>query len=195
MTPKTMQAIKIVEPGKAEIQNVPVPDLRDNYILVKVKSVALNPTDWSITPKSIHSIRLTMIRKHIAFEPLAVPGVTVGCDFSGTVVALGSKCSKDYKPGDLIAGVTHGSNASQLQDGCFGEYCMVKEGTTMKVPERLSAEEASTVGVAVVTVALGLYQKLELPYPGAKQAGEKEWMMVYGGSTATGSLAIQCAVL
>lgn len=46
MTPETMQAIKMVGPGKAEIQNVSVPELRDNYILVKVKSVALNPTDW-----------------------------------------------------------------------------------------------------------------------------------------------------
>lgn len=41
-----MKAIKVVEKGKAEIQEVPVPRLRDDYILVKVKNVALNPTDW-----------------------------------------------------------------------------------------------------------------------------------------------------
>jgi NADPH:quinone reductase-like Zn-dependent oxidoreductase len=43
MTPKTMQAIKIVSTGKAEVQTVPVPTLRDHYILVKVNSVAVNP--------------------------------------------------------------------------------------------------------------------------------------------------------
>jgi NADPH:quinone reductase-like Zn-dependent oxidoreductase len=43
--PKTMKAIKVVEPGKPEIQEVPLPKMRDDYILVKVKAVALNPYD------------------------------------------------------------------------------------------------------------------------------------------------------
>jgi hypothetical protein len=46
MTPETMQAIKIVSAGKAEVQTVPVPTLRDHYILAKVSHVAINPTDW-----------------------------------------------------------------------------------------------------------------------------------------------------
>ena len=41
--PKTMKAIKVVEPGKPEIQEVPLPKMRDDCILVKVKAVALNP--------------------------------------------------------------------------------------------------------------------------------------------------------
>lgn len=41
-----MKAIKMTGPGAAEIQEVPIPALRDDYILVKVKAVALNPTDW-----------------------------------------------------------------------------------------------------------------------------------------------------
>jgi len=41
-----MKAIKVVETGRAEIQEVPVPKLRDEYILVKTTCVALNPTDW-----------------------------------------------------------------------------------------------------------------------------------------------------
>lgn len=46
MAPESMQAIKIVSPGKAEIQTAPMPKLRDHYILVKVRAVAINPTDW-----------------------------------------------------------------------------------------------------------------------------------------------------
>ena len=42
----TMRAIKIVSGRKAEIQEVPLPKLRDDYVLVKVKCIALNPTDW-----------------------------------------------------------------------------------------------------------------------------------------------------
>ena len=41
-----MKAIKTVPGhGGAEIQEVPIPAVRDEYILVKVKTVALNPTD------------------------------------------------------------------------------------------------------------------------------------------------------
>jgi NADPH:quinone reductase-like Zn-dependent oxidoreductase len=46
MAPKTMKAIKMVSQGQAEVQDAPVPALRDDYVLVKVKAVALNPTDW-----------------------------------------------------------------------------------------------------------------------------------------------------
>jgi NADPH:quinone reductase-like Zn-dependent oxidoreductase len=44
--PRTMKAIKVVGIGKAEVQDVPLPKMRDDYILVKVHAVALNPTDW-----------------------------------------------------------------------------------------------------------------------------------------------------
>lgn len=44
--PRTMKAIKIVGIGEAEVQDVPLPEMRDDYILVKVHAVALNPTDW-----------------------------------------------------------------------------------------------------------------------------------------------------
>jgi NADPH:quinone reductase-like Zn-dependent oxidoreductase len=46
MAPATMKAIKSIENGKAEIQEVPVPKVLPDYVLVKVKAVALNPTDW-----------------------------------------------------------------------------------------------------------------------------------------------------
>ena len=48
MAPSNMKAIKMIEQGKAEIKEVPLPKLRDDYVLVKVKNVALNPTDWLV---------------------------------------------------------------------------------------------------------------------------------------------------
>ena len=41
-----MKAIKVVSAGEAEIQDVPIPDLREGFLLVKVNCVALNPIDW-----------------------------------------------------------------------------------------------------------------------------------------------------
>lgn len=48
-----MKAIKIVSAGKAEIQDVPHPELLEDRVLVKVNAVALNPTDWSVAIVSI----------------------------------------------------------------------------------------------------------------------------------------------
>jgi hypothetical protein len=45
-TAAEMKSIKIVSAGKAEVQDVPQPEARDDCILVKVAAVALNPTDW-----------------------------------------------------------------------------------------------------------------------------------------------------
>lgn len=176
MAPSEMQAIKVVEAGKAEVQTVPLPKLRPSYILVKVAAVALNPTDW----------------KHIHY--LSKPGATVGCDFAGTVEEIGSEVTKSFKKGDRVAGFTHGVNAVELEDGCFAQYCVAKGDVQMKMPDNMSFEEGATLGVGVSTVGQGLYQSLKLPLP-TEPAKEETWVLVYGGSTATGSLAIQYAKL
>jgi len=121
-------------------------------------------------------------------------GCTVGCDYAGTVVEVGSKVTKDWQKGERIAGFTHGVNAVEKEDGCFAEYCVAKgDAGQMKLPDNISDEEASTLGVGITTVGQGLYQSLGLPLPGSEKAGKD--ILIYGGSTATGSLAIQYAVL
>jgi len=56
----------------------------------------------------------------------------------------------------------------------------------------MSFEDAATLGVGLTTVAQGLYQELGLPLPPAK-VQEPTQVLIYGGSTATGTLAIQFA--
>ena len=101
--------------------------------------------------------------------------------------------TKPWKKGDRIAGFTHGVNSAEQEDGCFAEYCVAKGDVQMKIPDNVSDEEASTLGVGISTVGQGLYQSLGLPLPGSGDAGFP--VLVYGGSTATGSLAIQYAKL
>lgn len=111
----------------------------------------------------------------------------------GTVVQAGPNVRGNWKEGDRIAGVIHGCNKCDLQQGAFAEYALVREGVQMPVPASFSDVEAATLGVAISTVGLGLYQQLSLPWPESVPADT--WLLVYGGSTATGSIAIQFAKL
>ena len=175
--PKTQKAIIIQDKGKADLVfDRSLPALRDSYILVKTVAVALNPTDW----------------KHI--DHLATPGSLVGCDYSGTVEAIGKGVEKSWKKDDRICGMAHGADSVQLENGTFAEYIVVKGDLQCPIPEEMSFEEAATLGVGISTVGQGLYQSLKLPLP-TEPAKESFPVLIYGGSTATGTLAIQYAKL
>ncbi|APA06732.1 hypothetical protein SS1G_04675 [Sclerotinia sclerotiorum 1980 UF-70] len=169
-------AIVVQKPGEAKAAEASIPKLRDDYILIKTKAVALNPTDW----------------KHV--EWLTSNGARIGCDYAGIVEEVGSAVTKDFKKGDRVCGVCHGGNEVNHDDGAFGNIITAKGDIQIKIPDNLSFEEASTLGVGITTVGQGLYQSLELPLPNAPTS-EKFPVLIYGGSTATGALAIQYAKL
>ncbi|KAL2802324.1 GroES-like protein [Aspergillus granulosus] len=170
----THACIKIKSPGSIElVRDAPIPKVRDGYILVKTAAVALNPTDW----------------KHI--DDIPTPGATVGCDYSGTVVEVATDVSK-VKPGDRVAGMVHGSNASNLEDGAFGEYIIAKAAIQLKIPDDVSFEEAASLGAGAITAGQHLYQSLGLPLPTTPSETPTP-ILIYGGSSATGTIAIQLA--
>lgn len=57
----------------------------------------------------------------------------------------------------------------------------------------MSDEDASTLGTGVITCGQSMYQNLGVPEPGSGK--DNGFFLVYGGSTATGTLAVQYAVL
>ena len=173
-----MKAIVIKDKEGYVDRNRAIPKLRDDYILVKTEAVALNPTDW----------------KHIAFG-LAAQGGLAGCDFAGTVEEVGSAVTKSYSKGDRIAGVSHGGNAVQPEDGAFAEHVLAKGDVQLKIPDSLSFEAAATMTLGITTVMQGLFQKaLKLNWP-TDPVKEKTYVLIYAGSTATGALGIQFAKL
>ncbi|CAF9934604.1 MAG: hypothetical protein HETSPECPRED_009283 [Heterodermia speciosa] len=173
----TQRAIEIKGPRDAQLTtDRHKPSLRNGYILVKTVAIALNPTDW----------------KHIDFMPTA--GALPGCDYAGIVEEVGTEVDKPFKKGDRVCGFIHGANALQIEDGAFAEYIVAKASIQMAIPEHMTFETAATLGVAVVTVGQALYQSLQLPLPNAP-ASEPFPVLIYGGSTATGTIAIQFAKL
>ena len=76
--------------GNAVLRPIPMPKLRDDYILVRTVAIALNPTDWT------------------TIDAKGDDGTIVGCDYSGIVEEVGSAVTKPFEKGDRISGFSHG---------------------------------------------------------------------------------------
>jgi len=173
MTALTQQAIKVVSAGKVAVVNdAPLPSLKDGDILVKIACVAINPGDG----------------KSLAMSP--TPGALVGSDFAGTVFSLGNSNIGTLKVGDGVCGCLFGNNPFRVDNGAFAEYVAVPAGLVFRIPEGMGFEEAATLGTALATSGLALYHVLKLPLP-SQPASKPAFALVYGGGTATGTIAIQ----
>jgi NADPH:quinone reductase-like Zn-dependent oxidoreductase len=172
----TQKAVVCFGPGDAQVvADRPVPALRDGFILVKTVAVALNPTDW----KHVHA---------------GVKDTIVGCDYAGIVEAVGEGVTKEFNKGDKVYGAVHGSNRYRPDSGAFAQYTLAKGDLQSKIPDNLTFEEAATLGIGLFTVGQGMYQNLGLALP-TDPIKDKTPVLIYGGSTATGSLGIQFAKL
>ncbi|KAA8567260.1 hypothetical protein EYC84_010295 [Monilinia fructicola] len=86
-------------------------------------------------------------------SPRAKGNTLLGCDFAGIVVEVGKDVRKGWKRGDGIAGVAHGGNDIEPEDGTFASYIMVKGDVAFHIPPSISFEQASSLGCGVTTVA------------------------------------------
>lgn len=96
--------------------------------------------------------------------------------------------------GEAIESLTWTGDPKDHSNGAFAEHIKSKIGIQLKFGENISFEDAATLGVGISTVGQGLYQALGLPLPPAK-VEKPTPLLIYGGSTATGTLAIQFAKL
>jgi NADPH:quinone reductase-like Zn-dependent oxidoreductase len=80
----------------------------------------------------------------------------------------------------------------------FAEYILLKGDIAMHIPPNISFEEAATLPCGLATVVV-VYKALSLPLPtfpiNQEEKKDGRVILIYGGSTATGALAIQFAKL
>lgn len=92
----TQKAVVHVEKGVSEVRSdVPLPKVQDNFIIIKTKAVALNPTDWK------------------SLENYPSKGAIVGCDYAGIVEEIGSNV-KGLEVGDRVAGFVRGGKSPPM---------------------------------------------------------------------------------
>jgi NADPH:quinone reductase-like Zn-dependent oxidoreductase len=128
------------------------------------------------------------------------PNTVAGYDFAGTVVALGKEALAKGKLqiGDRIAGMAHRMNSVNLAGGAFADYVSADVDLVLRIPGGMSWGDAATLGMGVSTAVLALFVELNVPTKLAALGdaeGNKEpkgpFVLVAGGSTATGTRAIQ----
>lgn len=160
-------------------QSHSIPEVKDPYdVLIRVSTVALNPTDYKMPQ----------------YHP--VPGAVMGCDWMGTVVAAGPKV--DSTPlGTRLCGPIYGSNPGNPDSGAFSEYLVADVRLCLRVPDAWSdLEGAALGGIGWATVGLAMEHSLQLTGLPSKPApprpdGSRIPVLVYGGATATGTMACQ----
>ncbi|MBU9744758.1 zinc-dependent alcohol dehydrogenase [Diplocloster agilis] len=149
---KTMKAYRVTAPLKMELQEVPVPVLNDNEVLVRVKAMGICTTDIELYDGSMPYYR----------EGLSRMPLTIGHEWSGYVAAMGSQVT-GFSVGDLVVGdISIGcgkcenclrgmyhlcSQRTELgvirYDGSMAEYLKTEGKNLYKVPEGVTWEEAA----------------------------------------------------
>lgn len=168
-----MKAIVRDEYGSPEvlqIREVPKPVPTDDQLLVKVRAVSLNRSDWEgLTGKPLYARMGGLWR----------PGNPIlGSDIAGRVKTVGRNNSQ-FKPGDEIFGEMGGYS------GGFAEYVCTSGKAWALKPSGMSFETAAAIPQAGVIALQGIRDK------GPIQPGQK--VLINGAGGGAGSFAIQLA--
>ncbi|PYJ90918.1 MAG: NADPH:quinone reductase [Verrucomicrobia bacterium] len=163
-----MKAIVAHEYGGPDVlkyEDVPLPEPKENEILVRVIASGVNPAD----PLILNGKYAKEFGTHL---PLVL-----GYDMAGVVVRAGAKVTK-LRVGDPVY-------AYLLWGGGWAEYCISNEGESAIKPKSLGFIDASAVPLAALTAWQALIDigKIE----------NGQTVLIHGGSGGVGSFAIQIA--
>jgi NADPH:quinone reductase-like Zn-dependent oxidoreductase len=169
--PRKMKAVvyhQFGDPQVLRLQELPIPKIKKDEVLVQTKAVALNPVDCSLRRGKLRIVNIPSKR-----------GRVPGSDFAGVVVETGSR-TKKFKPGQNVYGFL-----PPLKGGASAEYLVVKEAQISFMPARLTFEEAAALPLAGLTALQALRDLARL------KVGEV--VFIHGASGGVGTLAIQIA--
>ncbi|KAH6867727.1 chaperonin 10-like protein [Thelonectria olida] len=152
----------------------PIPNITGESVLIKTKAVSVNPVDTKM------------------IGPYVTAGAVAGFDFAGIVEEVGPDATRcDIHVGDRVCTATMGMNPLDPTVGAFAEYTAAVEWILLKIPPNLSFEEGASLGISFMTTGLALFKSLGLPGNPLAPTPKPIPVLVFGGSSATGTAAIQ----
>ncbi len=163
----TMKAIQYTAFGGSDVihlNEIEVPTITDNEVLIKAAAVTVNPADIKFRTGSFQQ-RM----------PIQLPFIP-GLDVAGTVLAVGSQITR-FKVGDQVYGGRFG--------GTFAEFVALNEENIGLIPVNVSLNEAAALVVGVVTAYSFLIEYGDIK-PGQR-------LLIQGVAGGTGSTVLQLA--
>lgn len=160
---------------------------RPTDILVKVDASSVNPFDLALT-RGYGSKVLNLMRKtkNLGAESDIEFPLTLGRDFSGTIVSKGHGVKDRLKIGDEVWGVV-----PVEQQGCHAEYVVASETLVNPRPKNISYIEAASIPYAGLTAWSALWLSGGLCYKTTMPTRRNKRVLVLGGSGGVGTMAIQ----
>ncbi|MEJ2216165.1 MAG: NAD(P)H-quinone oxidoreductase [Gemmatimonadota bacterium] len=161
-----MKAVVIRAPGGPdvlELAEVPEREPAPGEVRVVVKASAVNRADL-------------MQRRGAYPAPTGWPQDVPGLEYAGVVESLGAGV-ESLAVGDRVMGLVGG--------GGYAEYVVVHEREALRVPDRLSFEEAAAVPEAFITAHDALFTRLGL--------ASGEWLLIHAVGSGVGTAALQLA--
>ncbi|KAG4066006.1 hypothetical protein HA402_001253 [Bradysia odoriphaga] len=169
--------------------NIRMPTIKEsNELLVKVSSTSVNPIDVQMVggygATTFNALRCN--RGSIEFP------LTMGRDFSGTVVYKGMGVRNSIQLSDKVWGVV-----PIHRNGCHSEFVAVDADYVTHQPQKLSDTDAAAVLYAGLTAWSGLFLSGQLGgLSGALTShggGRGKRVCILGASGGVGSIAVQIA--
>ena len=134
-----MKVVEIKKYGGPEvlyIGNRPIPKIRVNEILIKVKAAGVNRPD--------------ILQREGGYPPPKDASDILGLEVSGEIVEIGKKV-KNMKKGDKVCALVSG--------GGYSEYCVAPYTQCLPIPKNLSFEEAAGIPETFFTIWFNLFIK------------------------------------
>ena len=162
-----MKAVRIHRfggPEVMELEEVPVPQPREDEMLVRVHTASVNPVDYKIRRGG-----------YVGEDKLPL---TLGRDGCGVVESCGTRIER-FKRGDAIYFLLGPDR------GTFAEYTVAKMGEPAPKPAQATNLDAAAVPLAGLTAWQGLFDH------GGLKPGQR--VLIHGGAGGVGHFAIQFA--
>lgn len=151
--------IQLEQTGKLTLGEAPEPDRSAGDLLIRVRATALN--------------RLDLLQKKGLYPPPPGASPILGVEMAGVV----EEGNGPWKTGDRVMAL--------LPGGGYAERVRIPSGMAMRIPERLSFEEAAAIPEVFLTAYLNLFEL------GGLKAGQTA--LVHAGASGVGTAAIQLA--
>ena len=163
-----MKAAIIHQSGSSDVlrlEDVPIPDLKPNKVLIRVHAAGVNPSDWKLR------------RGDFKLIPVKFP-LILGSECAGVVERVGELVTS-LRPGDRVVALLGHAG------GGYADYAATDEERVILLPDAISFTDGAAVPVTGITALQALRD--------SAHARPNDTVLVNGASGGVGVMGVQIA--